>query len=73
MDGIAERSAVACPGDLHDVPIFQRYSRPEAEGVRAEEVKMDVARATVRGIFEVVVLQVREGMHHVVFPGGDGV
>jgi hypothetical protein len=46
--------------DFHDIARFERNSSSEAKCACAKEMDVHVAGLTMRGIFEVVVLDVRE-------------
>ena len=55
---VAQRPSKALKAHLHDVPVGQFDAIPEAENIRAKKMDMRVSRTAMRGIFEMVVLQV---------------
>src|SRR5579859_3209706 len=61
---VAERATVAGELDAHHVAIDELDSRAEAQAGRAEEMHVQVPRAAVRRVLEVVMLDVGEAMAH---------
>src|SRR5688572_15502065 len=57
------------PFDMHDIAFLQRHARSEAERSRTEKVNMHIARAPMRVIFKVVVLDIWERVAHMRFAG----
>jgi hypothetical protein len=70
-DGVAKRPAKTGEFDVHDVAIQELDAVAEAEGVRAEEVNVDIALAAMGRIFEVVMLKIGDGVRHIFLPGGE--
>src|SRR5687768_6239254 len=71
-DRVAQRAAEVLERDDHLVAVFESHAVFEAEQVGAEEVNVDVARVAVLGVFEMVVLEVRERVAHPFLAAGLG-
>src|SRR5579859_1212478 len=69
---VAQRKDEGIRFDFEDVACLRLH--PGAEGKRggAEEMDMDIARAAEAGIFEMMRLQVGDGVAHIVFAGKEG-
>jgi len=71
-EGIAEGAAEAGESDFHDVAICEFNAVAKAEGVRAEEMDVDIAGPTMGRILEVVMFQIGDGVGHIFLAGGEG-
>src|ERR1044071_9630447 len=71
MHGVTEGAAIAFKGDDHHIALQQVDPGPEAKAAGPKKVDMDVAGAAVRGILELVVLQIGQRMHHICLSAGD--
>jgi len=70
-EGIAQRTAKAGEFDFHEVAVGEFNAVAEAESIRPEEMNVDIAGATVGGIFEVVMFEIGDGVRHVLVASGE--
>jgi hypothetical protein len=69
---IAEGTAKAGEFNFHNVAVGDFNAIAEAENIRAEEMNVDIARAAMSGIFEMVMFEIGDGVRHVFFASGKG-
>src|SRR5215470_11415887 len=69
---IPQRPAEALEMHLHDISRLQMNSLPKAEGVRAEEVDVNISGPTMPFELEVVMLQIGQRVRHGLLAATDG-
>ena len=71
FDPVPQRAAIARPLDRHIIAILQRDPFAEAERAGTEEMYVRVAGASVRLVFEMMMLDIRKGMAHALVACGN--
>src|ERR1700734_3425559 len=71
MYRIAQGTAESAELDLHDVSLFQLYSLPKAQRMRAQKMDVHVSRAPMQFEFEVMMLQVAQAVGHFLLAAGN--
>jgi hypothetical protein len=66
---IAQRAAKAGEGNFHHVAVGKLHAVAEAQGARAEVMDVQIAGAAVRFKFEMMMLDVRQAVAHLIFAG----
>ena len=72
LDPVLQRSSHPFPVDFHHVVLLQENVLPEAQTIGSEEVNMGISGTAMRGILEMMMLQVFDAVTHIGITAFDG-